>query len=122
MTGHVTVTNASRGSSLGARIGLADQWWPRLRGLLGKPAPQEGAGLLLVPCQAIHMLGMHYALDVAFLDRGGVVIAAYHALEPGACTRWHGRAHAALELPAGTLRRTDTREGDTIAWRTADAA
>lgn len=118
----MTVTNVSRGRTLGTRIGLADGWWARLRGLLGRPAPAEGEGLLLLPCRSVHMFGMEYALDVAFLDRAGSVIAAYHALPPGTRSRWHRRAHAALELPPGTLRRTDTREGDMLIWQTAAEA
>jgi uncharacterized membrane protein (UPF0127 family) len=62
------------------------------------------------------MFGMRGALDVAFVDRDGAVIAAYHALPPGGRTRWHRRARAALELPPGTLRRTGTHEGDTLTW------
>jgi uncharacterized membrane protein (UPF0127 family) len=122
VSGLVTVTNVSRGRTLGTRIGLADGWWSRLRGLLGRPALAEGEGLLLRPCRSVHMFGMRYALDVAFLDRAGSVIAAYHALPPGARSRWHRRAHAALELPPDTLRRTDTREGDTLTWHTASGA
>jgi len=116
MSGPVTVTNVSRGHTLGTRIGVADGWWSRLRGLLGRPAPAEGEGLLLVPCRSVHMFGMRGALDVAFVDRDGAVIAAYHALPPGGRTRWHRRARAALELPPGTLRRTGTHEGDRLAW------
>jgi len=117
MSEPVTVTNVSRGRTLGTRIGVADGWWSRLRGLLGRPVPVEGEGLLLVPCRSVHMFGMRGALDVAFVDREGAVIAAYHALPPGGRTRWHRGARAALELPSGTLRRTGTREGDTLAWR-----
>ena len=118
----MTVTNVSRGRTLGTRIGVADGWWSRLRGLLGRPAPAEGEGLLLLPCRSVHTFGMRYPLDVAFLDRAGSVIAAYHALPPGARSRWHRFAYAALELPPGTLRRTDTSAGDTLTWRTATEA
>lgn len=119
MSGPVTVTNVSRGHTLGTRIGVADGWWSRLRGLLGRPAPADGEGLLLVPCRSVHMFGMRVALDVAFVDQDGAVIAAYHALPPGGRTGWHRRARAALELPPGTLRRTGTLAGDTLTWRSA---
>lgn len=122
MSGPVTVTNVSRGHTLGTRIGVADRWWSRLRGLLGRPAPAEGEGLLLVPCRSVHMFGMRGALDVAFLDEDGAVIATYHALPPGARTRWHRRARAALELPPGTLRRAGTYHGDTLTWHDATPA
>lgn len=109
----VRVVNRRHGGTLGTRIGLADRWWPRLRGLSGR-TPEPGEGLILRPCRAVHMFGMRCALDIAFLDRSGLVVATYAALPPGARSRWHSTARDALELPAGTLALTDTREGDTL--------
>ena len=103
-----------RGRVLGDRIGVADRWWLRLRGLLGRPGVPAGEGLLLDPCRAVHMLGMRFPLDVAFLDAEGAVVAVYHALAPGARTSWHRTAATALELPAGTLKQSGTGVGDTI--------
>ena len=103
-----------RGRLLGDRIGVADRWWLRLRGLLGRPGLAQGEGLLLDPCRGVHMLGMHFPIDVAFLDRSGAIVAVYHALAPGARTGWHQTATAALELPAGTLQASGTEVGDTI--------
>ena len=103
-----------RGRLLGDRIGVADRWWLRLRGLLGRPGLAQGEGLLLDPCRGVHMLGMHFPIDVAFLDRSGAIVAVYHALAPGARTGWHQTATAALELPAGTLQASGTGVGDTI--------
>jgi uncharacterized membrane protein (UPF0127 family) len=60
------------------------------------------------------MYGMSLMLDVAFLDRTGLVVAVYPELRPGRRTRWHGLARDALELPAGTLAATRTGEGDII--------
>ena len=106
--------NIGRGTSLGTRIELADGWWGRLKGLLGRDRLEPGEGLLLRPCRAIHMLGMRMALDIAFLDSAGRVVAVYPSLEPGGRTRWHGNAREALELPPGTLAASGTRDGDTI--------
>ncbi len=103
-----------RGRLLGDRIGVADRWWLRMRGLLGRPGLPAGEGLLLDPCRAVHMLGMRFPLDVAFLDANGGVVAVYHALAPGARTSWHRAAAIALELPAGTLQSSGTGVGDTI--------
>ncbi len=105
-----------RGPVLGDRIGVADGWWSRLKGLLGRQGLEAGEGLLLEPCRAVHLLGMRFPLDVAFLDRDGTVVAAYPSLPPGARTGWHRRAASALELPAGTLAASGTREGDQIVW------
>lgn len=119
---HITVANKSRWATLGDRILVADWWWQRLRGLLGRPPLQSGQGLLLTPCRAVHMAGMKYPLDVVFLDRDGIVVALYHSLLPRRRTRWHARAHSALELPAGTLAATGTQEGDTLLYSPARVA
>lgn len=103
-----------RGGVLGDRIAIADGWWSRFKGLLGRPGLAPGEGLLLQPCRAVHMMGMRFPLDIAFLDQDGTVVAAYPNLVPGARTGWHRRANGALELPAGTLAASGTREGDQI--------
>jgi uncharacterized membrane protein (UPF0127 family) len=112
--------NPARGNVLGERIGLADRWWLRLRGLMGRETLEPGEGLILRPCRAVHMSGMSIPLDVAFLDRAGVVVAVYHTLPPGARTRWHRGARDALELPAGTLAASGTAVGDTIVCTEAE--
>ena len=113
---YLRAENPARGSVLGSRIGLADRWWYRLRGLMGRAALESGEGLILRPCRAVHMACMSFPLDVAFLDRSGGVVAGYHGLAPGERTRWHRGAWDALELPAGTLSATGTVEGDTIVY------
>jgi uncharacterized membrane protein (UPF0127 family) len=117
---HVWLTNVTRGRVLGTWIAVADRWWQRLRGLLGRSSLSAGTGLLLRPCRAVHMFGMGYAVDVAFVDRRGAVVAVYHRLAPGQRSRWHKGAACALELPAGTLAKTGTREGDRLAWELCD--
>jgi hypothetical protein len=106
---------------LGARVGLADGWWDRVRGFLRRPEPQHGEGLLLSPCRAVHMIGMAYPLDIIFLDRHGRVVALYARLKPGRSSLWHSRARYALELPQGTIGATGTQEGDHVVWLIADA-
>ncbi len=118
----ISVANRSRWATLGDRVLVAEWWWQRLRGLLGRPPLQSGEGLLLAPCRAVHMAGMKYPLDVAFLNRDGIVVALYHSLLPGGRSRWHAAAYSALELPAGTLAATGTREGDTLLMSSVQAA
>jgi uncharacterized protein len=117
----VQVVNRERGETLGGNVGLADWWWPRLRGLLGRQGLLPGEGLLLTPCHAVHMIGMRFAIDVAFLDADGRVVAAYQALPPGGRTRWHREARHALELPSGTLAGTGTLPNHVLTWTPAEA-
>jgi uncharacterized protein len=114
------VVNSRHNCELGTHIALADGWLTRLRGMIGRSAPLSGEGLLLTPCRSIHMYGMRFPLDVAFLDGNGVVVATYPSLRPGSRTRWHRRALHALELPAGTLRESGTVVGDVLVWSPAE--
>ena len=116
------VVNTRGDRELGSRVLLADGWLTRLRGMLARPAPLPGEGLLLSPCRSIHMYGMRYPLDVAFLNAAGRVVASYPALRPGGRTRWHRQATHALELPAGTLESSGTRVGDVLVWSANVAA
>jgi uncharacterized protein len=110
------VVNTGTNQELGTRIRWADSFLARLRGMSGRPAPKAGEGLLLTPCRSIHMYGMRFPLDVAFLDDTGTVVASYPSLRPGGRTRWHWDAVHALELPAGTLERSGTAKGDVLCW------
>ena len=110
------VKNPQRGTTLGIRVDHADRPWSRLKGLLGRKSLVSGEGLLLSPCRAIHMYGMRFPIDVAFLDQEGFVVATYDGIEPGKRTRVHKDARYALEIPVGTLAETGTRVGDMLEW------
>lgn len=113
----VCVMNTTRRRQLGDRVILANWFWPRLRGLIGRPRIQPGEGLLIVPCRGVHMYLMSYPIDVALVDKQGVVVALYRELAPGSRTRWHAGARQALEVPAGTLAETRTALGDRVVWQ-----
>lgn len=113
---HLKVVNRTAGSLLGDRIALANRWWSRARGLLGRRSLRRGEGLLLSPCRAIHTHGMQFPLDVVFLDSRGRVVETYPELEPGARTPYHREAEFVLELPRGVLADTETRRGDVLTW------
>lgn len=110
----VRVANRTREVMLGRDVKVADTFFTRLRGMLGRPPLKEGQGLLLVPTRGVHMYGMKTALDVVFLDGSNEVCAMYRELAPGERTKVHGEAASALELPPGTISRTGTELGDVV--------
>ena len=63
----------------------------RARGLLGTEASYLAGGVLcLQRCRDIHTFGMHYALDVAFLDSGGRVLLSCRVVPPSCRLRASG--------------------------------
>jgi uncharacterized membrane protein (UPF0127 family) len=115
----VSVWNRSSEVLLGGRVDVADSYFTRLRGLLGRPALGDGEGLLIVPSRGVHMFGMKFPLDVLLLDRDGRVEAAFPGLAPGETTGMLKGVRFALELPVGTIGSTDTRLGDIVDWEKA---
>jgi uncharacterized membrane protein (UPF0127 family) len=110
-----SVTNPSRNDALVAdKVELADRALSRLRGLLGRDGLADGEGLHIVPCNSIHMFFMRFPIDVAFLDEDLRVVKTVHQIRPWRATRIYLDAHSALELPAGALARSGTREGDQL--------
>ncbi|NIY10105.1 MAG: DUF192 domain-containing protein [Gemmatimonadetes bacterium] len=104
---------------LGSRIRLADDLLSRLRGFMFRNGPAAGEGILLSPCQAVHMFGVSFPLDIVFIDEGGRVVSLYPGLEPRRWTPLHRTASHALELPAGMIDRTRTEVGDALFWTPA---
>ncbi len=92
---------------------IANTFWSRLKGLLGTNSLPAGQGLLITPCDSIHMFGMRYAIDVIFLDRTYRVLKALHSLPPGTAAGCRGSAHV-LEVPAGVLINTHTAVDDQL--------
>lgn len=112
----IRIANPARETELGDRIAVADRWWPRLRGLLGRPEPEPGEGLLIVPSKGVHMFFMKYPLDVLLLDRERRVVAVHEELRPWRQTPLRREARYALEVPAGTVAATGTEIGDRLTW------
>lgn len=109
--------NVSNGTVVASRVEWAGTSETRRRGLLGRSHIPAGNGMYIVPTQWIHMFGMRFPIDVAFLNSSGRVLFVHHELKPNRLSRPVWRAEGALELPAGTLKKTDTTVGDVIEFR-----
>jgi uncharacterized protein len=81
----------------------------RVQGWLKRDSVASGEGLLLRPCASIHTFGMRFAIDVAFLDKEGVVLKLVHRVPPARLVwgPWQSLflpwRFQVLELPAGSL-------------------
>lgn len=110
------IVNRTQGTLLGSRVVLADTWWQRFRGFLGRREPSTGDGILLAPCNAIHTFGMGFAVDVVFLSEEGRVLDVRRGLRPWRAARGKRGTRYVLEIPSGTIDATSTRVGDELSW------
>lgn len=106
------VLNSTRQLVLARHAELADTFWSRFRGLMGRECLAEGDGLVLRPGGAIHTLFMRFPLDVLHLDRQGRVTHVLRAVPPWRLGPLLVGGAQAIELPAGAAG--PTAPGDLI--------
>jgi len=105
----------SDGYLIASRARLADGFFQRFRGLMLSPPLKEGEGLLLVPCNQIHMMFMRFPIDAVFLSNQNEVVTVYHSLTPWfGFSKWHREAEKVLEIPAGLAKKMKLQNGDRL--------
>ena len=95
------------------RVVIADSFFCRLKGLLGRDGLEKGEGLLISPCSSIHCFGMKFAIDAIFLDNDYRVVAVYPEMKPGAMAS-DRKARYVLELRAGEAVRHRIQIGEQL--------
>jgi uncharacterized membrane protein (UPF0127 family) len=93
---------------------VATTFAERSKGLLGRKG-YDGA-FVMHHTRAVHSIGMHFALDVAFLDRKLVVLDVIQ-LRPWRMTLPRLRGRSVLEAEAGAFERWGLRKGDCLELR-----
>jgi uncharacterized membrane protein (UPF0127 family) len=111
--GKIALINQRTGTPIATSIERAVTRATRRRGLLGRDGLGAGCALMLEPCPAVHTAFMRFAIDVVFLDREGYAVKIVRNLVP-----WRiavaPRAHAVVEMAAGTLEHLDLSVGDRL--------
>jgi uncharacterized protein len=101
------------GEVLCERCVLADTFWTRFRGLLGRKELAESEGLLIRPAGSVHTLFMRFPIDVVFLDGDHRVVKVVPGLRPWRLTAAR-RAGRTLELSAGACARAGLAVGERL--------
>jgi hypothetical protein len=116
---NLRVRNRTRNTTLAERADIADTSAKRRTGLLKHSGLAPGEGLWIVPCEAVHTIGMKFAIDVLFLSRkrkdsGLVKVLKVRDSMPKWRMAWSLLGHSVLELPAGMAKASGTQKGDEL--------
>ena len=114
------VLNLTRGTVVVAELDVANHGASRRKGLLGRKHFSEGEGLWIRPCEAVHTFFMNFPIDLVYLDRSYRVLkvrSGVPAWRISACLR----ATSVIEVPAGTIRVTQTQRGDRLEFSVGHA-
>ncbi len=107
------VTNRMSGRQLAISAGIANTSELRRRGLLKHDSLEEGDGLWIAPCEAVHSFGMKFAIDVLYLDKQKKILKIRSNMVKNRISVCLS-AFSVLELPAGMAAKTGTQIGDEL--------
>jgi uncharacterized membrane protein (UPF0127 family) len=112
--------NLDRGTVLAERLETAASLWGKFMGLMGRASLPAGDGLWLPASNGIHMMFMRFPIDAVFVSKRDAsgsrrVLSVHRGLRT-----WTGLvplvrgADGVLELPVGSIDRTQTAVGDRV--------
>ena len=90
---------------------IADSFFTRLAGLMFRKKLPAATGLLLAPCNSVHMCFMRFAIDVIYLDKDYKILKVVKNLRPWIGLSMCGKAYATLEMTAGEAERCGLEVG-----------
>ncbi|MFH1397215.1 MAG: DUF192 domain-containing protein [Candidatus Omnitrophota bacterium] len=108
------ITNQTKNTVLADNVVVADTFFKRGLGLLGRKEFKPGLALILDPCNSIHTFFMRFSIDILFVDKNKRVIKAISNLKPFRITPVYFSSAIAIELPAGTIQLSSTSQNDTL--------
>ncbi len=111
--GEPAIVNERTGRILASRVEVASTSAARRKGLLGRDELPHASALVISRCNAVHTIGMRFAIDVAFVDAQGQIRKIVNGLGP-----WRMAvspfAAMAIEFAAGSLDGPAAQVGDRL--------
>jgi uncharacterized membrane protein (UPF0127 family) len=108
------VIEAESNTVLLENLEIANNPGARFLGLMGRKKLANNTGLLLSPCNSIHMFFMKFALDVVFLNKDGKVLKVIRNLKPWRISPVVFGSKMVIEMPSGTIPENLSLEDKTL--------
>lgn len=110
---------AANGQTLLSKLEVADTWWARSKGLLGRSQLPEDQGLWILKCNSVHTFFMKFAIDLVFLNKQMEVTKTFTRVKPGRLVLPVIGARSVIELSEGFLEKHPLQVGDKLHVDTA---
>lgn len=95
-------------------IEIAESFWSRFCGLMLRKNIEPGRGLLLSPCNSIHMMFMRFSIDVVYLDAEFRIKKLVKNLYPWIGLSMCSGATSTLEMASGEIVRLGLEVGQSL--------
>ena len=108
------ILNKTRNSIIAVKAVIADSFFSRMIGLLNRASLEDGEALVITRCNSIHMFFMRFAIDVIFIDQRSKIVGLVRNIKPFQLSKIYWNSASAIELPIGTIDRTQSALGDSL--------
>lgn len=108
------VENLTRQVTLVDRGRVANNFWTRMRGLMGVRQLAPGEGLLIAPCNSIHTHFMRVPIDILYVNGKDQIVAIDAQMPTWRFGRLRRAARYVIELPSGTVTDATGAVGDQL--------
>lgn len=105
---------------IGNNIDIADNFFTRLNGLMFKKELKENDGLIINPCNSIHMFFMNFPLDIVFVNNNNEIVEILEDIKPWRISKIYFNADFVIELPTGTIKKKNIQKNQKILIKTLD--
>lgn len=94
-------------------INIANTFAKRFLGLMFKHS-LHNRGIMLSPCNSVHMFFMRFPIDIIFVDREGNIVLSIRELKPWRVSPIVKKSYYVIEMPCGSIDRFNLHEGKRI--------
>ena len=108
------LVNRTNNKVLANHTELADTFLSRLIGLIGKRELVDQA-LIIKRAKQVHTFFMSFPIDLIFLDEKWIVVRSFSSMKPFRISPRIRNSHLVVELPSGSVRKSETSIGDILA-------
>ena len=109
----MTLRNSSKEITIIHKLEVAESFFSRAIGLLGRNQLHDESGLWIKPCSDIHTWFMRFNFDAVFVDSKLIVQSVHPNLKPWKFI-WQRKASSVFELPEGKVEKARIEIGDQL--------
>ncbi len=108
------LVNKTSQQTLVPKLEVAQTFWSRAKGLLGRDQLASDTGLWIHPCNSVHTFFMRFAIDLVFVNHDFVVVKTLARVPPGRFVWPVWKATSVIELNEGFLDQTPIAVGEQL--------
>lgn len=94
------------------QLEVAESFWSRGKGLLGRKSINENQALWIKPCNNIHTFFMKFAIDCIFVDKKLEIQRLAENVTPFRFVGPFWKSHSVIEVASGFIQQKKLKIGD----------